>query len=394
MNENLDQIINGISNALIFYKIDYEIDTDDVMADFTSDLKSMKAKEAFDELLDSIKHSISNETFSDFRKHINNILIQYYQTEYIDSLIEYLESLNAKRVSQKVNLDLLEKFKFDINNRINVILKKYNVEYIDFNRRIDKKDVNYINPFWIDRSQGRHFCLFFKNIPEQEAISLNEIYSDIYARDKSELGYIYQSYHYIKNEEMFYLARGPKIKGDSNAVYVIDNLGLSLSRLPGIKSTKSRATADLVPSLLDQGYRICAQYMDNESGHYRIFQSEVKKSQPEFVNLNEVDTFLVYFSISLLIYLKLIINNESMYVRQTGVFLDSENPVTTKHIGDVLRELFIEKKSILVGTSELFVLEDIINNLNQEFIKGSNTFNLSLDLGYYDELFNYLHPEI
>jgi hypothetical protein len=393
MNEDITYIINEVSQLIDIYKIDYEIDMRDSLIDFKRKIIEKDAKLAFDDLLIFIKPSIDSETFNNFRSNINSLLLQTQNLDNFQTIFKFLENLKLKSIINKRNLNLLEKYKFDVNNLINLILSRYAVEYINFNKRLKDKNVDFINPFWIDRTQGRHLCLFFRNVPDIEEYSYNEIYSDVYAKDKSEIGYIYQNDYYVRRNELFFLARGPILKHDINTIYVIDNIGLSLSRLPSITYSRSRTTADLVPGLLDLGFRIYAQYMDNGSRHYRIFKSKIITCQPEWVNLNEYDEFLVYFSISLLVYLKLLSNNEPLYIRETYIYLDSDNPEANKHIGEILSELINEKNKLLSGGKSLDLLNTVINALNSEFLEEIRTSELMLNFGFYEDLYYFLYPE-
>ncbi len=393
MKDKIDQIVKNISETLIHFELDYELDIDNVLDEFTHDLMEKDAKKAFDNLLSLVMLSTDSEIFNEIRLKVNNLIIESHHSELFKPIISYLQTEHMKKIKGRQKIDLLEKYRQDVNDLINRILKTYHVDFIDFNKRLVKKGVDYINPLWIDRSKGRHLCLFFKNIPESQEFSSKQIYSDIYARDKSKIGYIYQADPYFKNEEKFYLARGPMMKRDSNTVYVIDNVGLSLCRLPSIANSRGRTTADLVPELLDIGYRMYAQYMDNKPGHFKILQSNLISKQPEWVGLNEYDEFLVYFSISLLVYLKQLIKNEDVHIIDEGVFLDISRD-EKKNVGDVLKELLMEKNSTHFDKRAIDMLLTITNTINKDFTDDTHVSELVLDLGYYSELYSYLYPEI
>ena len=186
------------------------------------------------------------------------------------------------------------------------------------------------------------------------------------------------------------MARGPKIRRDNNAVFVIDNVGLSLSRLPSISGSRSRDTADLVPSFLDEGHRIYAKYMDNDSGHYTIYKSQLISKQPEWVDLEEHDEFIVYLSISLLIFIKLILNNERIKINQTGIYLDSNNPEEQLFIGDVLLNLLEEKDEFLAKSKEKSDLKTILSSLTLPLIESLQETESNTNIGYYSELSKHL----
>ena len=390
MTNELDRILDEISDIIVYFEIDYELDTDSLLDDLKRGLEEFRAKESFDSLLKTLQSCLSKDVFEKFRLQINQLLIQHQDAEYVAPLVDYIKKIFEKQQVKVQDFQKLINYNPQINNLINGVLAKYGVEYIDFVNRVQKKDANYISPYWIDRTRGRNLSYFFKNIPENEAYPSTEIYSDIYARDKSHLGYVYQTHRYIRNKETFYLARGPKIRRDNNAVFVIDNVGLSLSRLPSISGSRSRDTADLVPSFLDEGHRIYAKYMDNDSGHYTIYKSQLISKQPEWVDLEEHDEFIVYLSISLLIFIKLILNNERIKINQTGIYLDSNNPEEQLFIGDVLLNLLEEKDEFLAKSKEKSDLKTILSSLTLPLIESLQETESNTNIGYYSELSKHL----
>lgn len=347
------KLTNEINKLIEEFGIDDEVDFSDELTNLDGVSNDYNAIEIIYDIIENTNFLINKDKIDDFIQIINQIIIDNLNNDFINSIKVKYSDLFPK---DEETLDSLE---VKLNIELNKILNNSDEE-IDFKNKVKNKPVNYINKRWIDRDEGFHLCRYFKNIPVFNSSDIVDVlYEDIRTRDKSYLGNIMQSRDFQK--EYFFLARGPMIKGDQNTIYVINDLGLTISRLPNIERTKRGNVATEVPNLLDKGEVLIAQFRSDDSGHYNIYTTKLSNKQIEFQDLSQNDELLFYFGLSLLIYSKCVRKHEPLYANEYS-FLSS---IDSLPVIQIFKEL---EPKVLPFMSENY--KAIFYELVKKFIEG------------------------
>lgn len=354
-----NEITKKIKGIIEELNIDEDIDFDEDLKSLDHYIDDFRVFEGLYEICDTTKQVVDINTYTLFMENVNKILISDNTNVMVNSINKNYKSLLIDHISLLVDLEV------SLNKELNNLLKNETTNQINFIEQVKYKSASYINRNWIDRDSGRTQVRYFYNLPLfSESNVKNALYSDIRNKDKTELGYIMQRREY--QDEYFFLSRGPSIKGDPNTIYVIDNVGLSLSRLPNIERTKRGNVAPEVPSLLDNGEVLVAKYRKDDSGHYDIFRTDIRNHKIQTKELSFDVELCFFFGIALLIFSKLVRNNELLLASEYTFESDNNYPVIL-----VFRDLY-QKVYKFASSNYKEISDSMINVFQNASIKKSN----------------------
>ena len=348
--------IKGIIEEL---NIDEDIDFDEDLKSLDHYIDDFRVFEGLYKICETIKQVFDMKTYTLFMENVNKVLISDNTNVMVTSINKNYKSLLIDHLSQLVELES------SLNKELNNLLKNDSNSQLDFVERVKYKSASYINSKWIDRDSGRNQVRYFYNLPLfSESSVKSPLYSYIDSKDATELGHIMQRNEY--QDEYFFLSRGPSIKGDPNTIYVIDNVGLSLSRLPNIERTKRGDVAPEVPSLLDNGEVLVAKYIKDTSRLYEIFKTDIGNHNIQTNELSFDVELCFFFGITLLVFSKLVRNNESLLASEYSFGVDDDYPVIL-----VFRDLY-QKVFNVASSNYKEIVDSMISIFQNSNIKRSN----------------------